>query len=133
MRYLLMAILSLGVVGGYGSAIARIAFWRGGCHATEHAWHDGRWSRDSRWNGEGRWSERRESARTDEVRSTPLPTPAAVAPAPQVFVIVPPSQAPNAPQTIVVPALPQVAQGAQTVVIPAASAPAAAAPSLPSP
>lgn len=105
MRYALMAVLALGVVGGYGSAIARAAYWRGACHASAggHGWHGGDWR-------EARWQERRDEVKVEPkaapqpqtvVVQQPAPAPAA---APQIFLIMPGAQPQAvAPQTVVVP------------------------------
>lgn len=98
MRFALMAILGLGVVGGYGSAIARAAHWRhGGCHAGGGGWH------------EGRWGSRFAEARSEVKQAAPAPQtvvvqPAAApaAPAPQIYVIMPGAQGVPA-QPVVVP------------------------------
>lgn len=111
MRFALMGILALGVVGGYGSAIARAAHGGGGCH-SRGGWHDTRWQ-------DSRYGSRFEEARDEVKQAAPAPQtvvvqqPApAAAPAPQIFVIMPGAQAaPAQPQTIVVPtiAVPAVA------------------------
>jgi len=105
MRFALMGILALGVVGGYGSAIARAAHGGGGCH-SRGGWHD------------ARWQDSRSGSRFEDVKQTLVvqqPAPPA-APAPQIFVIMPGVQAaPAQPQTIVIP----------TVAVPAVAAPAA--------
>jgi hypothetical protein len=111
MRFALMGILALGVVGGYGSAIARAAHCGGGC-SSRAGWHDGRLS-------DSRWGHRFEQPR-DEVKQTAaapqtvvVQQPVPAAPAPQIFVIMPGTQPSAAqPQTIVVP----------TVAVPAAAA-----------
>jgi hypothetical protein len=117
MRFALMGILALGVVGGYGSAIARAAHGGGGCH-SRGGWHDARWQ-DSRYGP--RFEEAREEVKQAAPAAAPQtvvvqqPAPAA-APAPQIFVIMPGAQAaPAQPQTIVVP----------TVAVPAIAAPPA--------
>lgn len=112
MRYALMAVLAFGVVGGFGSAIARAAHWRhggGGCHA-EGRWHDARFG--SRF--EEPRAEVKQAAPQPQTVVVQSPAPAA-APAPQIFVIMPGAQAsPTQAQPIVVPA----------VAMPAAQAPA---------
>lgn len=110
MRFALMGLLALGVVGGYGSAIARAAHGGGGCH-SRGGWHDARWQ-DSRFGS--RFDDARDVKQAAPVPQTVVvqqPAPAA-APAPQIFVIMPGAQAaPAQPQTIVVPtiAVPAVA------------------------
>jgi hypothetical protein len=102
MRYALMAVLAMGVVGGYGSAVARAAHHaRGGCSAGG-GWHEGRWG--ARAHDE----DTPQRAATEKV--------AAPAPAPQVVIVTPGAAA--APQTIVVPAAVP-----QTIVVPAAAPP----------
>lgn len=106
-RYALMAVLAMGVVGGYGSAVARVAYWRthGGCHAGG-GWHESRWGT-------------RDDERAEVKQQAPAPQPQTVvvqpaapaaAPAPNVFVIMPGAQTAQ-PQTVVVP----------TVAVPAAA------------
>jgi hypothetical protein len=124
-RYALMAVLAMGVVGGYGSAVARVAYWRthGGCHSAG-GWHESRWQ--DRWGPRG-------DERAEVKQQAPAPQPqtvvvqpaaAAPAPAPNVFVIMPGAQ-PTQPQTVVVPALavPAVAQQAAPVVAPSPAQP----------
>ncbi len=112
MRYALIGLLSFGVVAGYGSAIARAAYWShgGGCHGSE-----GRGS-EGRWGGHGaRFDPRYDDARFDPRAAAPVaapqpqtvvvqsPAPAA-APAPQIFVIMPGATSPVAVPQVVVPA-----------------------------
>ena len=109
MRYALMGLLAMGVVGGFGSGIARVAYWKGACHGAA-GYHDGRF-------GDGRFGSRFQDPRA-EVKQAAAPAPAqpqtvvvqqpAPAPqaAPQIFLIMPGAQpAPSQPQTIVVPAV----------------------------
>ncbi|MCA3016511.1 MAG: hypothetical protein INH41_29360 [Myxococcaceae bacterium] len=108
MRYALMAVLAMGVVGGYGSAVARAAHHaRGGC-SPGGGWHEGRWG--ARVHDE----EAPQRAAAEKV-AVPVP-------APQVVVVMPGAAA--APQTIVVPSagpLPVVASPTQPVVVPPAT------------
>ncbi|MCU0695149.1 MAG: hypothetical protein MUC96_01320 [Myxococcaceae bacterium] len=101
MRYALMAVLAMGVVGGYGSAFARMAHHaRGGCHGGA-SWNGGGWH-DARWREAGRFEE-------PVVKAAPAPAPVVVqapaAPAPQIVVIMPGATPAAAPQTVVVPAV----------------------------
>ncbi|MBL8938461.1 MAG: hypothetical protein JNM69_28095 [Archangium sp.] len=110
MRFALMGLLALGVVGGYGSAFAHAAHWRahGGCHGQQMGgWHDGRFQ-DDRWGN--RFEERAEvkqAAPAAQPQTVVVQSPApAAAPAPQIYVIMPGAQQAPAvqPQTIVIPA-----------------------------
>jgi hypothetical protein len=120
MRYALMGLLAVGVVGGYGSAIARVAYWKGACHGAA-GYHDGRF-------GEGRFGSRfQDRAEVKQVAAPaqaqpqtvvvqqPAPAPQA---APQIFLIMPGAQAaPSQPQTIVVPAVAVQPQPAPSQVV----------------
>ncbi len=118
MRYALMGLLAFGVVGGYGSAIARAAYWRGACHGS--AWQEGHGGRHG--FGPHRFEEAREEPKAVAQPQTVVvqqPAPAA-APAPQIFVIMPGGAQPAAvqPQTIIVPATVAPAVQASPVVAP---------------
>lgn len=109
MRALLIGLLSFGVIGGYGSAIAHVAHARGGCHDGRFAggWGNRGW--DNRFAGDPRsgWA-RYDDGRVqrfqlvDEARpaapaaaapsNAPVvinnsPAPAAAAPAPIIVVV----------------------------------------------
>lgn len=110
-RRLLMVLLGLGVVFGYGSSIAA-ARWRyahgGGCHSS--------------WHGPGPhgWDEERTQPAPAAPPQTvvvqpPAAAPAPAQPAPQIFVIMPGAQPAAAPVQVL------------PVQVPVAPAPAAAA------
>ncbi len=119
MRIGLIVLLSLGVVGGFGSGFARLAH-RGGCHSGGYE----RWSYGSYRDGEGF---ERGGERFDRFDRNAAPA-AAVAPAPQqapVYIVVP--AAPSAAPIIINGAPAAAAQQPNVVVIPAQVAPVAPA------
>jgi hypothetical protein len=103
MRKLLIVVLGLGVIGGYGSAIARLAH-RGGCGEGRYGYGYGDWRRGG-WD-RGGW-DRNWDRRGPPVEET---KPAAAAPAPQ-------PAAPVIPQIIIVQPPVQSAAPAPTIVI----------------
>jgi hypothetical protein len=111
MRAFAIVLLSLGVIGGYGSALHHLrhgsscgaGYGRG--YESEGRWVPGHWEYESE----------RTAAPAAPVVVAPAAAPAPVIPAPQI-IVVQPQQAPAAPPTIV------VQPPAQTVVAPAAPA-----------
>jgi hypothetical protein len=111
MRALLIGLLSFGVIGGYGSAIAHVAHARGGCHGSADGRFGGGWGNrgwDNRFAGDPRsgWAqyddgrvqrfqlvdEARPAAPAAAPSNAPVvinnsPAPAAAAPAPIIVVV----------------------------------------------
>lgn len=127
MRRILMVVLGLGVIFGFGSGIASLRYrmHHGSCHSD---WRQGR-----RDYGAGDWR------RAEPQVRAPAPTPQTVvvqqpaatpapASAPQVFVILPQGASP-APQVITVPIATPLTAQPLAAPVPAAQPSAAPAPS----
>lgn len=113
MRRALIFLLSLGVILGYGGAIAS-ARWHAGHGGCEHSRFDDRFHHPGfdRF-GDDRFDRERQAQPQPQQAAVPQtvvvqPAAAAAAPAPQIFVIMPGATAPQAVPTQIV--VPQVTQ-----------------------
>lgn len=123
-KKIIMGLLALGVVFGFGSGIARVAYGAGRCHSQyrgdcdrggeqhgRHGWH-------GRWN---RWDDRGPREVAPPVpAATPAPAAPAAAPSP-TYVLVPYPQAVVSP--VIAPAAPGLAPGVAPAAIVAPAAP----------
>jgi hypothetical protein len=124
MRALLIGLLSFGVIGGYGSAIAHVAHARGGCHGYADGRFGGGWGNrgwDNRFAGNPRsgWAQF-DDGRMQRFQLVDEARPAAPAPTAA------PSNAPvvinNSPAAAPAPIIVVVPQGATyPVAVPAAA------------